>query len=164
MVQIYIYGLKKIIIETFYGTVTSKKIVLLGFAFKSNTNDTRESPAISIALDLLENGANLVIHDPQVSESNISYALNENYSKIDKRYYEGNWQHTKNLDYAFNNADAVIILTEWEEYLKIGWNKIASKMRNPCWLFDTRGIVNDKEIHKTNLNFWKIGKGFIKRV
>jgi len=153
--------ISKLIIESFFGTVSGKKIVILGFAFKSNTNDIRESPAISITKDLLDNGANLFIHDPQVSEKQIEYLLNTKDSNFKNCNYEGNWQFTKELKFIFQDADAVIIMTEWEEYLKIDWKDCTKYMRKPSWLFDTRGIIEDKSLVGTDLNYWKIGKGFI---
>ncbi len=153
--------ISKLIIETFFGTVSSKKLTLLGFAFKSNTNDTRESPAITIAKDLLENGADLCIHDPQVSESQISKILDMDNSNKTKKSIEGSWSYSNNLELAFKDADAIIILTEWEEYFKINWQSMSSLMRRPSWIFDTRGIIEYKNLKGTNLNFWKIGKGFV---
>ena len=153
--------ISKLIIETFFGTVSSKKLTLLGFAFKSNTNDTRESPAITIAKDLLENGADLCIHDPQVSESQISKILDIDNSNKTKKSIEGSWSYSNNLEFAFSDTDAIIILTEWEEYLKIDWQRMSLLMRRPSWIFDTRGIIEYKNLKGTNLNFWKIGKGFV---
>ena len=153
--------ISKLIIETFFGTVSSKKLTLLGFAFKSNTNDTRESPAITIAKDLLENGADLCIHDPQVSESQISKILNIDNSNKTKKSIEGSWSYSNNLEFAFSDADAIIILTEWEEYFKINWQRMSLLMRRPSWIFDTRGIIEYENLKGTNLNFWKIGKGFV---
>ena len=153
--------ISKLIIETFFGTVSSKKLTLLGFAFKANTNDTRESPAITIAKDLLENGADLCIHDPQVSESQISKILNTDNSNNTKKSIEGSWSYSNNLEFAFSDADAIIILTEWEEYFKINWQRISLLMRRPSWIFDTRGIIEYKNLKGTYLNFWKIGKGFV---
>jgi len=153
--------ISKLIIETFFGTVSSKKLTLLGFAFKSNTNDTRESPAITIAKDLLENGADLCIHDPQVSESQISKILNIDNSNKTKKSIEGSWSYSNNLEFAFSDTDAIIILTEWEEYFKINWQRMSLLMRRPSWIFDTRGIIEYENLKGTNLNFWKIGKGFV---
>lgn len=151
--------ISKLIIEVFFGTVFSKKIAILGFAFKSNTNDTRYSPAINIAKDLLENGANLYIHDPQVEEKEISLKLDKGNNGED---CEGSWRFTKDLKVAFIDADAVIIMTEWEDYLKINWEELSILMRQPSWLFDTRGIIEESSLSNLNLNFWKIGKGFAK--
>ena len=99
--------ISKLIIQAFFGTVSSKKIVLLGFSFKSNTNDIRESPSITIAKDLLENGANLYIHDPKVSESQIFNALKNAITNCN----EGECFFSKDLDTVFIDADAIVILT-----------------------------------------------------
>ena len=152
--------ISKLIIETFFGTITAKKLVILGFAFKSNTNDTRESPAISISKELLENGANLYIHDPQVSELQLKKIFND-LSFPNKKKTEGNWIYTHDLDKAFKNADAVIIITEWKEYLNIDWREKSKIMRKPSWIFDTRGIIEESKLIKTDINFWKVGRGFI---
>ena len=153
--------ISKLIIETFFGTVSNKKLAILGFSFKSNTNDTRESPAITIAKDLLENGADLCIHDPQVSESQIANSLFGDNIDKNKKSFEGNWSYTKELNLAFKDADAIIILTEWQDYLKINWELMSSLMRRPSWIFDTRGIIDERRLEGANLNFWKIGKGFV---
>ena len=153
--------ISKLIIETFFGTVTSKKCTLLGFAFKSNTNDTRESPAITIAKELMENGANLYIHDPQVSKSQLENIFDEEKFFSQRNNSDGNWAYIDNLDEAFNNADAIIIMTEWSEYLKIDWEKFSKLMRRPAWIFDTRGIISEDDLNGKNLNFWQVGRGFI---
>ena len=154
--------ISKLIIETFFGTVSSKKIAILGFAFKSNTNDTRYSPSITISNILLENGAYLYIHDPKVSENQVASILGD--KDLNGNVNDGKWQFTRNLNDACNEADAIVILTEWEDYLKINWREISNLMRRPSWLFDTRGIVNEESLHDLDLNVWKIGKGFVKTI
>ena len=62
---------------------------------------------------------------------------------------------------ASSNADAIIVLTEWDEYSKIKWDLIAKEMRKPAWVFDARSIVNEKEVIATDLNLWKVGNGSI---
>ena len=109
-----------------FGTLTNKKIVILGFSFKANTNDTRESAAIQICKNLLDEEAYLVIHDPKVSFEQIEIDLekkvfhndftNKNKLNIPKG---GNWEFAKNLNGIFEDADAAIILTEWDIYKKI---------------------------------------------
>ena len=153
--------ISRLIIESFFGTVSNKKLVILGFAFKSNTNDTRESPAISISKELLENGANLFIHDPQVSEAQLNEIFNEENFIPNRDTSEGTWTYTNNLEIAFKNADAIIIVTEWSEYLKINWLKMSKILRHPSWVFDTRGIIEESDLSGTNINFWKVGKGVI---
>tara|TARA_B100000212_G_scaffold325210_2_gene286698 strand:+ start:627 stop:2072 length:1446 start_codon:yes stop_codon:yes gene_type:complete len=156
--------ISKIIIEAFFGTLSSKKIVLLGYSFKPNTNDIRESPAISIALQLIENGATVFIHDPKVSESQIrnSIEIEETYQKT-KNSINDNWSYEKDLEKIVVDADAIVIVTEWEEYFNLNWRGINKLMRRPSWLFDTRGIVNAKELEETKINFWQVGKGFLKK-
>ena len=149
--------ISKLIIQAFFGTLSSKKIVLLGFSFKSNTNDIRESPSITIAKDLLENGANLYIHDPKVSESQILNAM----KKAITNSTEGECFFSKDLNSVFIDADAIVILTEWDDYFNISWKNVCKLMRKPSWLFDSRGIVENKDLLGTNFNFWKVGKGFI---
>ncbi len=154
--------ISKLIIETFYGTVSLKKIGVLGFAFKSNTNDTRESPSISIVNELLENGASVVIHDPKVSEKQISKFFDNEKIGQSNSNFEGRWRYTSDLNLLFKDADAIIILTEWEDYLHIKWKIMSKLMRKPSWLFDTRGIVEEEKLNGSNINFWRVGKGFIK--
>ncbi len=152
--------ISNLIIDSFFGTVTDKKLVILGYSFKSNTNDIRESPAIRVAKDLLENGANLVIHDPKVSKFQISNSLGENNEKSNN-CSEGKWTFAIDIYNACLEADAIIIMTEWAEYLNIDWGIICRSMRQPAWIFDTRGIVKEKSLKGAKLKFWQVGKGLI---
>ena len=95
------------VVEKLFGTVTNKKIALFGFSFKANTNDTRESPSISIAKDLLANGANLMIHDPQVLPSQIEKELCTQETKrfSDKK---GGWCFNRDLNECVKDSDAII--------------------------------------------------------
>ena len=153
-----------IISEKLFGNVSGKQITILGFAFKANTNDTRFSPAINICTDLIEEGAILSIHDPKVKkdqikmifdEQNISLQSKHNNSKL--FIEEKNWSFYKNYIDAITNSDAVLILTEWEEYKNIDWESMFKKMRKPAWIFDTRSILDKGKIKKTELNIWTIG-------
>tara|TARA_Y100000589_G_scaffold329778_1_gene377416 strand:- start:2292 stop:3680 length:1389 start_codon:yes stop_codon:yes gene_type:complete len=143
----------KIIVEKLYGNLVSKKIAILGFAFKANTNDTRESPAISICNNLLNEGAILSIHDPKVEKENILKNINQ--SNHENIIIENN------IDKAVIDADAVLILTDWEEYKNLDFKLFSNIMRKPAWVFDTRSVININNIKKTDLNFWKIGYGSI---
>ena len=149
--------ISKIVLEKFFGTVTEKKIAILGFSFKSNTNDTRESSAIYISNDLIENGANLFIHDPKVSKYEIENSLNFLESNIKKR--DGSWTYCENIFQAVSMADAIIILTEWNEYREIDWVKVSNLMRKPAWVFDTRAISDGEVIKECGLSYWSIGVG-----
>ena len=152
----------KIIVNNLFGTVSGKKIVVLGFAFKSNTNDTRESPAILICKKLLEEGAFLLINDPKVGIQKISEDLgmsSVSESAKTKNQFDGGWDFSNNIDDLFISADAVLILCDWDTYKVLNWNKISKEMRQPAWIFDTRDVVDEAQVKLTNLNLWKLGKG-----
>ena len=150
----------KLIVKKLFGTVSGKKISILGFAFKTNTNDTRESAAITICKDLLEEGAILNISDPKVEPYQIEQDLGVKNSKNNNvRLTEGNWSFYKNIYDAIVGTDAIVVLTEWEEYTKINWNRVSKIMRNPAWVFDSRSIIDFKEVKKAGLNLWRIGDG-----
>ena len=154
------HRISRLVVQKLFGTVSGKKICILGFAFKANTNDTRESSSIQICKDLIEEGANLFIHDPKVTSKQISKDLGIEKTNKDKIYDgEGRWFFMDNIDSEFDNADAVIILTEWDDYMKIDWASASLIMRKPAWIFDVRSLVNPKEIIKNGFNLWRIGDG-----
>ena len=160
------HRISKLIIKKLFGTISNKKIAILGFAFKSNTNDTRESAAITICKDLLDEGADLFIHDPKVNvkqiESDLKVLSKSSKSdtlSFDKKEGEGTWIFSNKIDNAFVNTDAILILTEWEEYTKIDWKEAYKKMRKPAWLFDARSIIDPKNVIDVGINFWRIGDG-----
>ena len=153
--------LSTLITKKLFGTLSNKIIVILGFAFKANTNDTRESAAIQICKDLLDEGAILHIHDPKVNEVQIEKDLNLSPHKSDEKekIKEGVWIKINNIKNTFQNADAVVVLTEWDEYSNINWNEASSKMRQPSWVFDVRSIVDPQDVMNSGINFWRIGDG-----
>ena len=91
------------IIQKLFGTLSGKKIAILGFAFKANTNDTRESPSIQVCRDLIEEGANLIIHDPKVDARQIKTDLKLNptadYEKLKEfeKNLDGGWRFSQDL-------------------------------------------------------------------
>jgi len=147
-----------LVVEKLFGTVTNKKIALFGFSFKANTNDTRESPSISIAKDLLANGANLMIHDPQVLPSQIEKELS---SQETKRFSDkkGGWCFNRDLNECVKDSDAIIFLTAWDEYKKLDFKKFSQLMRKPSWVFDTRKIISKNSLKGTGIKFWQVGMG-----
>ena len=160
------HRISELVIKKLFGTVSGKKICILGFAFKANTNDTRESAAINICKDLIEEGAILYIHDPKVDTKQIEIDLckkeNLNLKKsIDKNSnkFEGEWCSTQDIISSCDGSDAVIVLTEWEEYSQLDWHEISTKLRKPAWVFDARSIIPLKQIKNLNINFWRIGDG-----
>ena len=161
------HRISKLVINKLFGTVSGKKIAILGFAFKANTNDTRESAAINICKDLLEEGAFLSLHDSKVSKEQIQNDLGiksidhlkNYYEKVDFFNLEGDWVFEKSIYKAIENSDAVVVLTEWDEYKKINWETISKKMRKPSWVFDARSILDKNEITNNQLLLWRIGDG-----
>ena len=160
------HRISKLIVEKLFGTITGKKICILGFSFKANTNDTRESAAIIICKDLLAEGALLAIHDPKVDPKQISMDLKIQESKNlfskeseNKTNLEGCWCFKENIQDAAKNSDAILVLTEWNEYTKINWFEISELMRKPSWVFDARSILVPEKVKEANLNLWRIGDG-----
>ena len=160
------HRISKLIVKKLFGTVTGKKISILGFAFKANTNDTRESAAIVICKDLIEEGALLSIHDPKVDKNQIekdlgirSIQTSENKLEDASLKNKGGWTYAPSINSSLSGADASIVLTEWKEYEKIDWHMAKKIMRSPSWIFDARSILNTKIVKNAGLNLWRIGDG-----
>ncbi len=154
--------LSKLILDKLFGTLNGKLIGILGFAFKANTNDTRESPAIMICKNLLEEGAILRIHDPKVTEKQMIKDLGSNLKEnIPNNDFDKNnqWEKLSLEDDFYKDCDAIVILTEWDEYSQINWKEVANLMKSPGWVFDSRSIVNKQNVLKSGLKFWKVGDG-----
>ncbi len=152
--------ISNIVVNKLFGTVSEKKIAILGFSFKSNTNDTRESPAISICRDLIEEGSNIYIYDPKVTKSQIESEMDNSENQKEKVHkFTGSWQYAFSINEAVKNADAIVLLTEWEEFQSLNYKNIFNLMRSPSWIFDTRGILDPLEIESFGFKFWRIGLG-----
>ena len=146
----------EVIVDKLFGNISDKKILILGFSFKANTNDTRESPAIDISKNLLNEDANLFFHDPKVSFKQIKNALLE--SNINKELIN-QISYCNNIYQASQDADAIILLTEWEEYRILDWDRISINMRKPSWVFDARGILDLEDLKRSGINIWQVGNG-----
>ncbi len=153
------------IVKSLFGNLSEKKITILGFAFKSNTNDTRESPAIQLSIDLLNEDANLIFNDPKVTKEQIIEVLkNEksNFKKDDKKLNKKLF-FEQDIYKSILNSDAIILITDWEEYTNLNWQKISNLMRKPSWVFDTRAILEPKKVRDAGINLWQVGEGNFKR-
>ena len=145
----------ELIVKKMFGTISSKTIAILGFSFKANTNDTRESPAIYISKKLIEEGAFLKIYDPKVTNQQIELDLQvDNQKNLNK-----NWIFCEYIYDVFEKADAAVFITEWQEFEHLDWLKISNIMIKPSWIFDTRSIVNIEKVKESNLNIWQVGYG-----
>ena len=153
--------ISQIINEKLFGTIAGKKIGILGFAFKANTNDTRESAAISICKELLIEGAQLSIFDERVSYEQIKSDLKNKEDAI----LENTWTFTKDIYEITKNADAIIVLTESDKFKSLVFEISSDNGRSPSWVFDTRGIIDVKKAMKNNINVWSVGSGdLIKKI
>jgi UDPglucose 6-dehydrogenase len=150
------------VVQSLFGTVTGKRLAVLGFAFKADTNDTRESPAIRICRDLIEEGAQLAIVDAKVEPAQIALDLEQ--APLEggvgsARGDEGGWLSAGSALEAARGADAVLILTEWGAYRQLDWAAIAALMRRPAWLFDARAIADAEAARAAGLTVWRVGEG-----
>ena len=144
----------QLVVQRLFNTVAGKQIALLGFAFKADTNDTRESPAIRIAKDLLEEGAQLSIHDPKVADEQIARDLTQPAGQG-----EASWHSCADPVEACRGADAVLILTEWRQFQTLDWGLVAAEMRRPAWLFDCRAVADTQAARAAGLQVWTVGEG-----
>ncbi len=156
------HRISALVVRQLFGTVTGKRIAVLGFAFKADTNDTRETPAIRICGDLLEEGAQLAIFDPKVSADQIAADLGQQPqpgSLANGLSGEGVWQAVSDPLAAAAGADAVLVLTEWQQFAQLDWPQLAAVMRQPAWLFDGRAICDAGAARAAGLKVWRVGEG-----
>ncbi|MBN1768842.1 MAG: nucleotide sugar dehydrogenase [Prolixibacteraceae bacterium] len=145
------------IIKTLYNTVSGKKIAMFGWAFKKDTNDTRETPAMYVASDLLDDHAEIHVFDPKVSEkqvhADLKYIAKDDYDSFKQRvfYYNNPYE-------AASKAHAVAVLTEWDEFIDYNWQQIFDNMLKPAFLFDGRNILNPSVLKSIGFKMKSIGK------
>lgn len=154
------------VVSSMFNTVSGKKIAVLGFAFKKDTGDTRETAAIDVCHGLLGDRAQLSIYDPQVTEDQIRRDLAMN--KFD-------WDHPQHLVpssptaskqisvvwdayEATKNAHGVCILTEWDEFKNLDYDKIYENMEKPAFVFDGRNVVDAERLRKIGFIVYSVGK------
>ncbi|HJN33433.1 MAG TPA: nucleotide sugar dehydrogenase [Prochlorococcus sp.] len=164
------HRISRLVVQKLFGTVTGKRLALLGFAFKADTNDTREAPAIRIAHDLLEEGAQLAIYDPKVDPQQIAFDLQLSASSPPDVQAgptraalsgEGTWWSGTSVADTVAGADAALILTEWQQFRKLDWVALAPLMRQPAWVFDARAVVDPDAVKSSGLMLWRVGDGAV---
>ena len=151
------HRIARLVVNKLFGTVTAKRLAILGFAFKADTNDTREAPAIRICSDLLDEGAELAIYDPKVPEAQIAADLGQP-AGVGGQDRAG-WQLCGSALEAARGADAVLVLTEWSEFASIPWAEMATAMRKPAWVFDARARLDHGVARAAGLHVWVVGQG-----
>ncbi len=146
----------KNIVRTLYNTVSGKKITFLGWAFKKDTNDTRESAAIYIADDLMNEQATIALYDPKVNQAQVLTDLN--YLGTRSSYEnEANIKTFENPYEACQNSHAIAILTEWDEFKSYDWQKIYDNMMKPAFVFDGRNLLDPKKMKDIGFIYKSIG-------
>ena len=150
----------KQIIDSLFNTVSGKKIAFLGWAFKKNTNDTRESAAIYVAGNLMNDKAEIHVYDPKVSKAQIIKDLKlvalskEELDEMKKLIHIHNEPYS-----ALKGAHAIAILTEWDEFVELDWENIFRGMLKPAFVFDGRNILDKKYMKELGFKYKGIGKG-----
>lgn len=145
------------IIQTMYNTVNGKQITFLGWAFKKDTNDTRESAAIYVADHLLKEEAHVTVYDPKVSAEQIYKDLDY----LGTRSSEDNRRLVTVINdpyKALESAHAVAVLTEWDEFKSYDWVKIKEQMMKPAFVFDGRKILNRQQLNELGFDYYAIGE------
>ncbi|MDY6971575.1 MAG: nucleotide sugar dehydrogenase [Thermodesulfobacteriota bacterium] len=135
-------------LNAMFNTLVGKRVCLFGFAFKANTGDTRESPAIFIAKRLIEEKGELVVTDPRAL-SNAMADLDGLGGKVS--YVEDPYE-------ASSGCDAIALMTEWDIYPKLDFERIFRSMLKPAFVFDGRDILNHKKLFEIGFNVFPIGK------
>jgi UDPglucose 6-dehydrogenase len=145
------------IVRTLYNTVSGKKIAFLGWAFKKDTNDTRESAAIYVADDLLFEQANIAVYDPKVEKGTIYRDLDYLGTRPADANRENVTVYTDPYE-ACRDAHAIAILTEWDEFKQYDWQRIYDNMKKPAFVFDGRNILEGQKLEQIGFVFSEIGK------
>lgn len=145
------------IVKTLYNTISGKKIAFLGWAFKKDTNDTRESAAIYVADQLMEEQAHIAVYDPKVTAQQMQSDLNYLNSRSE---VDNDTNLTTVLDPydACEDAHAIAVLTEWDEFKTYDWQRIYEQMQKPAFVFDGRGILDQTKLEAIGFHFYAIGK------
>jgi UDPglucose 6-dehydrogenase len=153
------------IVHTMFNTVSDKRIAIWGFAFKKDTNDTRESAAIHVCRDLLRERARLVIYDPKVPEkqirSDLAAALSDVNGMItdaDQRLLVEHVQIATSYQEAARQAHAVAVMTEWDEFKQIDGQALYEVMKKPAFLFDGRNVLNRESLQAIGFEVHSIGR------
>jgi UDPglucose 6-dehydrogenase len=142
----------KKIVEALFNSVAEKRIAVLGFAFKKDTNDTRESPAISLVRDLLAEKAHVVIYDPQVPEGQIIREVLGPGSTSERLTVAPSAMQ------AADNAHAVVVVTEWDEFRTLDFEKLYTMMPKPAFIFDGRNILPLQKLRDLGFRVQGIGR------
>jgi UDPglucose 6-dehydrogenase len=145
------------IVRTLYHTVTGKRIAILGFAFKKDTNDTRESAAIQVCRDLLKERAHVAIYDPRVDRDSIHQDLLA--AGVTPELIDSNVEICADPYAAATGAHALATLTEWDEFRGLDLPLLYEHMLKPAFVFDGRAVLPAAALAAHGFQAFVIGKG-----
>jgi UDPglucose 6-dehydrogenase len=151
----------ELVVREMHGTISGKKISILGVAFKKDTSDCRSSPAITVIRHLLEEGCFINVYDPQAKKDEFvrefcNYLVDEILtSDILSRI-----NFHESAEKACAGSHAAILLTEWDEFKTLDLAKIFESMKKPAYFIDTRGILSREELSSIGFKAYKLGLGF----
>jgi UDPglucose 6-dehydrogenase len=145
------------IVQTLFNTVSNKKIGVLGFAFKKDTNDTRESAAIYVVRDLLMENAHVSLYDPKVPAKTVLADLA--YVGVPEHILNSHLHFCNDASSALDQAHAMVVLTEWDEFRDLDFASIYQKMFKPAFAFDGRSILPSETMRQIGFQLYTIGQG-----
>ena len=130
------------------------KVLLLGWAFKKNTNDTRESAAIYVANNLINENISVDVYDPKVNQKQVNLDL----SNMNLNYDKSLVNFIKDPFLSISKYNIIAIMTEWDEFKRYNWETIYENIKKPAYIFDGRNILDINEIKKIGYNYIGIGR------
>jgi len=149
----------KKVVDTLFNTITNKRIAVLGFAFKADTGDTRESASITLIRDFLSERALVSIYDPKVEEAQIWQDLAEAVPGTPLENIKKSVTIHNDALSACTKAEAIIIATEWKEFRDIDWQSVYDSMNKPAFVFDGRMLLDAQKLRDIGFNVSVIGRG-----
>ena len=152
----------KKILESLKNRIVNSKIVLMGWSFKKNTNDSRESASIFLANELIKKGANIIVIDPlsnisKIKNDLVDFMQGEDFEDYSSNEFKDKIQFSTSYFEASKNADAIIISTEYDEFKNYNWKKLYSIVTKPALIFDGRILLDRNKIEKIGFNIYQIG-------
>lgn len=146
------------IVRTLFNTVSGKKVAMLGWAFKKDTNDTRESAAIYVADMLMNDRAEIHVYDPRVPER----AMRDDLDRLESRPQADNRELLRVHPDPYSacaDAHAIAVVTEWDEFKALDWCRVYDNMLKPAFLFDGRNILDHAALREIGFKVYAVGKG-----
>ena len=142
------------ILHELFNTLAGKTITMLGFAFKQDTGDTRDSPAIPLCEKLVGENARVRIHDPKALEN----------ARIELKNLKGDVSFVEDVYEAADGAHALALVTQWDEYRELDYEKIHQTMAEPAFIFDGRNHLDHDKLYEIGFNVFPLGKSPLKHI